>query len=623
MAANTKEESTSAVVSELNKQFSEVNIINEYEDIFSKALGSNHKLDKIANESASLAVLKGLVEETKNSIKKDGKKIKWEFATSPHEHFGKTLDDTYTAFLKWARVKEDMSKVNVSRALRRLEAYAEWMHEAEADLTEPLTAKSVKKAVDTWAFNSSVDKEGRLVWWMDLGNVDVAKMKTDFTPEDHLRAYVWYNHGIMYNTSAQENGMVAVDNMNKIGIVQFFTLMSAKLSTKLDRLMIGAMPIHMQCMYMFEAPTWCTFFMKVVGAFMFMRKKSKERIIFLKDWSDTSTDKIGGLEAIPKGFGKENVKGTLVGDVVEDAYFSPFEAIHGSYLVLGTELQLEPAGLDIGTIATFDDLDSPSGSIERASFSSADFSNAINFESMEKFASELELDLGVRDPLFDLEVYDRSDVTQNSTLADFFDTANEMAIGAGANAKVFNRGGIYKTAEASAINPLDPAPPLAFAQESGSPTSQGLDLAMGQATGANLRPDELELLSKKPKKKSKSTKAAPDAELLRRRKAASLCMISLGLSPDVKVDGDRGQMCTVCGKRWKFELTFAGSGAKICHRKLMESKGSPQFLFCPLADDHSILTNHMLMQKEKKRVWEKERKQKQRMKKKQQCIVVR
>ena len=105
-----------------------MNIINEYKDIFSKALGSNHKLDKIANESASLAVLKGLVEETKKSIKKDEKKIKWEFSTSPHEHFGKTLDDTYTAFLKWARVKEDMSKVNVSRALRRLEAYAVSFH---------------------------------------------------------------------------------------------------------------------------------------------------------------------------------------------------------------------------------------------------------------------------------------------------------------------------------------------------------------------------------------------------------------------------------------------------------------------------------------------------------------
>ena len=270
-----------------------VNIIKEYKDIFQnhRASGSDQKTDKIADETAALAALKGLIEEAKQSTKKEEKKVKWEFKTSPHAHFGKTLDDTFTAFLKWARVKEDRSKVNVSKALRRLESYADWMHETGTDLTEPaLTASSVKKAVDVWAFSSSVDKEGRLVWWMDMGNVDVVQMKNDFSPEDHMRAFVWYIHGVMFNTSAQENGLVFVQNVNKIGMIDCFTLMPAKLSTKLDRLTIGVMPIKMQCAYMFESPTWIRIFMKIIG--VFMSKKMKERLVEI-DW--TEVDKVSTI----------------------------------------------------------------------------------------------------------------------------------------------------------------------------------------------------------------------------------------------------------------------------------------------------------------------------------------
>ena len=39
----------------------------------------------------------------------------------------------------------------------------------------------------------------------------------------------------------------------------------------------------------------------------------------MKDWSESETDKIGGLEAIPKGFGKVN--GTLEENVIEKLYF--------------------------------------------------------------------------------------------------------------------------------------------------------------------------------------------------------------------------------------------------------------------------------------------------------------
>ena len=173
------------------------------------------------------------------------------------------------------------------------------MHETGTDLTKPpLTSDSIKKALDAWAFNSSIDKEGRLVWWCDMGAIDQKQLKADFTPEDHLRAYVWYAHAIMYNEAARENGIVFISNFAKIGMVQCFTLMPAKLGAKLDKLTIGVLPIKMQCMYTFESPTWVNIFMKLIG--MFMSKKMKERMVFMKDWSESETDKIGGLESHTK-----------------------------------------------------------------------------------------------------------------------------------------------------------------------------------------------------------------------------------------------------------------------------------------------------------------------------------
>mmetsp|Transcript_11903 Transcript_11903/g.25783 ORF Transcript_11903/g.25783 Transcript_11903/m.25783 type:complete len:323 (+) Transcript_11903:133-1101(+) len=319
MAIHDATESTSSVVSELKKSSDGTNLIKEYKDIFSKekSSGSDLKTDKIADEAAALSLLKVFIEEKKKSIADEKKKKKWDFPSSPHAHFGKTLDDTYMAFLCWARVKEDKSSVNVSKALRRLESYADWLHDTGTDLTEPaLTSESVKKALEAWVFDTTLDSQGRLVWWCDMGRINIKQVKADFTPEDHLRAFVWYIHALMYNDSAQKNGMVFVQNINKIGMVQCFTLMPAKIATKLDRLTIGVLPIKMQCMYMFESPTWINVFMKVIG--MFMSKKMKSRMIILKDWNEI--DKIGGLEAIPKGFGKVN--GTMDGSIIEKKYFA-------------------------------------------------------------------------------------------------------------------------------------------------------------------------------------------------------------------------------------------------------------------------------------------------------------
>ena len=192
------------------------------------------------------------------------------------------------------------------------------MHDTGTDLTEPaLTSDSVKKALDAWAMQSTIDSEGRLVWWLDIAQIDIPHTKKDFKPEDHLRCFVWYCHALMYNENAQKNGMVIVENLAKIGMIDCFTFMPAKLSTKLDKLTIGVLPIKMQCCYMFEPPTWMSVFMKIIG--VFMSKKMKERMVMLKSWEEI--DKIGGVESIPKGFGKVEGKLDLSDTVIEKQYF--------------------------------------------------------------------------------------------------------------------------------------------------------------------------------------------------------------------------------------------------------------------------------------------------------------
>ena len=113
------------------------------------------------------------------------------------------------------------------------------MHDTGTDLTDPaLTPESVKKALDAWCFISSIDAEGRLVWWLDVAKMDMQKIKKEFKPEDHLRALVWYSHAPLYDENAQKNGLVFVENLNKIGIIEYFSFMPAKLSMKLDHVLV-------------------------------------------------------------------------------------------------------------------------------------------------------------------------------------------------------------------------------------------------------------------------------------------------------------------------------------------------------------------------------------------------
>lgn len=120
------------------------NVIGESMKTFSMSEGKNKKGDVTVSQAdmpAALAALKALVEAAKSKAKAKKAEM-WEFAASPHAQMGKTLDDTFTAFLMWAKLNKDddeedgevVGLINVSKAFRRLESYAEWMEDSKADL---------------------------------------------------------------------------------------------------------------------------------------------------------------------------------------------------------------------------------------------------------------------------------------------------------------------------------------------------------------------------------------------------------------------------------------------------------------------------------------------------------
>lgn len=205
--------------------------------------------------------------------------------------------------------------INVSKAFRRLEAYAAWMEDAAADLTSsPLTAASVGPALAAFPLSTSYDDKGRLVWWVDMKAID--KKAVHAVPVEELfRMFVWYSHAVMYDANAQSNGIVFVENIASMGFWASMTLVPMSLGAKLDRLTIGILPVKMKLILMLDCPTWISAIMKVFG--VFMSKKMKQRMVYLKkEWGAPAEH--FGAAAVPAGFAECN--GACREDPVRDAY---------------------------------------------------------------------------------------------------------------------------------------------------------------------------------------------------------------------------------------------------------------------------------------------------------------
>ena len=322
-ADDHEEPKTAAGMMKLMKKHSDgTNVIKESIKTFSNPFGSDKKGDVlIADKNDALTRIQQMVESDRQKHKPTSKKaLKWDFRASPHSQFDKTLEDTYLAFVQWAKTTKDTTEeepsYNVSKAFRRLTAFAQWMEDSADDLMDPLTPDSVKDALKAWNMKCSIGKDGDFCWWIDFAQIDENAIKSSVTPTDSLRAFVWYAHYVMYDKNAQEKGLIFIESVAKVGFIRSMTLIPMKVGAKLDRLTIGVLPIKMNALYMLETPKWIDIFMKIIN--LFMSKKMKERMIILKDWN--KVEEIVGKECIPKPFGP--LEGSLAVDPVDAKYFS-------------------------------------------------------------------------------------------------------------------------------------------------------------------------------------------------------------------------------------------------------------------------------------------------------------
>lgn len=204
----------------------------------------------------------------------------------PLEAFHVTRTHFVTAFLKWAiKDREDVVEgsegakliVNASKARRRMDSYFEWMNEnmAEDLAKNPLTLDSIMETHKIWDLQATTTDDGKYCWWFDIAKMDQKAMRA-LPVNDHLRYMVFYSHMLMFNPTAQDNGVLLLEELDKIGLWNCMTLIPMDLSAKMDRLTIGVLPVKMKGIYMFGSPRWMSLMMGLMKPFL--SKKMKERI---------------------------------------------------------------------------------------------------------------------------------------------------------------------------------------------------------------------------------------------------------------------------------------------------------------------------------------------------------
>lgn len=212
------------------------------------------------------------------------KETSWQYTWTPFDDFNATEENLLKGFVHWSQKGDEDGRqaYNISKAFRRLESYVEWMEKNCKELN--LKGSSMKEIQDVWKMKMTHDKNGRLVCWIDIGDLDLKYIKKSLPHEDTLRYVVWLSHLVLFDTSSQENGLVFAEAMGHKGMIECITAISMDVGTKLDRLTIGILPVKMEACYLFNNPTWLHIIMGLISPFM--GKKMRKRIKTFKKKED-------------------------------------------------------------------------------------------------------------------------------------------------------------------------------------------------------------------------------------------------------------------------------------------------------------------------------------------------
>ena len=306
-------------------------VFGSYLDVVKTAHGKDMGGDVYADDIESgVVMLQNMVAQAIKDAGGEGTKEgqKWAFAAVPLQEFGATIDDVYVAFLRWSGVdssdedeheacnlkggvnKREIFPINVTKAFRRLTAYATWMDEQRDILLDPpLNLDSVRQAKNLLYSRVTHDDCGRVVWWLDLGQTNFKQMK-DLAHEEILRFFVWLSHLIMTDESAQRNGIMFLDSMDAVSFYQYMTMLPYQLGITIDKFMIGVTPLKTKLVVFLKRPRWFDVGFGLLSVFLPARMKMR---VSQPDTEQASIEDIVGSN-IPVGF--DDYNGTLAVDLI-------------------------------------------------------------------------------------------------------------------------------------------------------------------------------------------------------------------------------------------------------------------------------------------------------------------
>jgi len=337
--------------SELDNEKKEESKVEDVRNAFrnSKADQSKKSFWQLTRESFRWSAKKGdtinsSVDECVESLKTMVSEVeetdpKWQFTLTPLESLDATLEDLLRAFAMWSKkadtddappstmwskkVEKDEAppSFNATKAFARLGAYATWMEEHRQYLEKPLTLDSIGETAHLWQMKlTHSEKDGTLVCWLDVGALDLKAIKKSghHASGETLRYIVWLCHVAMFDEKGQEKGMVIVESIGHAGTMESLTIIPRDLSSKLDHLTIGVLPVRLNKFYITKYQRWLSVMVGLMKPFL--SKKMRQRIVMIPLRTNTQKffDDLVGQDAIPVGFG--GLEGKAENDIVFGKY---------------------------------------------------------------------------------------------------------------------------------------------------------------------------------------------------------------------------------------------------------------------------------------------------------------
>jgi CRAL/TRIO domain len=125
----------------------------------------------------------------------------------------------------------------------------------------------MKDVARVWDVKMTYDKQGRLVWFVILKRSTFDYIEHKLPHDDILRCLVWLAHLILFDKETQENGVVLVCSIGKVGLNESLTLAPLKVQHKFDSLSIVRLPIRVESI-MFNNSTWMKALMTLIKPFL-------------------------------------------------------------------------------------------------------------------------------------------------------------------------------------------------------------------------------------------------------------------------------------------------------------------------------------------------------------------